>query len=127
MPMRNIFLIIFFFSLSVSVCNAQLLHRNSSRHVEKGLFGKSLSKKKTIKVKEPRTVNKAKKKQEANQQRLKNDYEQSIKRSQKRTIAIQTPDVQNRMKQNQKDFAIRDKAKRKKVKSSTTKARRKYK
>ena len=126
MPMRNIFLIIFFFSLSIGICNAQLLHRNSSRHVEKGLFGKSLSKKKTIKVKEPRTVNKAKKKQEANQQRLKNDYAQSIKRSQKRTIDIQTPDVQNRMKQNQKDFAIRDKTKRKKVKASSIKARRKY-
>ena len=124
--MRNIFLIIFFFSLSIGICNAQLLHRNSSRHVEKGLFGKSLSKKKTIKVKEPRTVNKAKKKQEANQQRLKNDYAQSIKRSQKRTIDIQTPDVQNRMKQNQKDFAIRDKTKRKKVKASSIKARRKY-
>jgi hypothetical protein len=124
--MRKFFLFIFFFSLSIGICNAQLLHKNSSRHIEKGLFGKSLNKKKTIKVKEPRTVLKAKKKQEANQKRLKNDYEKSIKRSQKRTIAIQTPEVQDRMKQDQRDFTNRDKAKRKKVKSGTKKARRKY-
>ena len=124
--MRKSFLIVLLFSLSISICNAQLLHKKSSRHIEKGLFGKSGSKKKTIKIKEPRTVNKAKKKQEANQQRLKNDYAKSIKRSQKRTIAIQTPDVQERMKQNQKIFAQRDKTKRKKTKSGSSKARRKY-
>lgn len=124
--MRKSFLIVLLFSLSINICNAQILHKKSSRHIEKGLFGKSPGKKKTIKVKEPRTVNKAKKKQEANQQRLKNDYAKSIKRSQKRTFDIQSPDVQERMKQNQKNSAQRDKAKRKKKKSGTSKARKKY-
>jgi preprotein translocase subunit SecF len=124
--MRKSFFIVLLFSLSISICNAQFFHKKGSRHVEKGLFGKSPGKRKTLKVKGPRTVNKAKKKQEANQQRLKNDYAQSIKRSQKRTIAIQTPDVQERMKQNQKSFAQRDKTKRRKTKSGSSKARRKY-
>jgi long-subunit fatty acid transport protein len=81
---------------------------------------------KEAKVKEPRSVLKAKKQQEANDKKLKKDYEKSIRQSQKRTIDIQTPEVQARMKQNKKDSAVRDKAKKKKVKTGTKKAAKKY-
>jgi hypothetical protein len=72
-------------------------------------------------------VLRAKKKQEANDRKLKRDYDKSIRRSQKRTIDIQTPEVQKRMKQNKKDFSARDKEKRKNVKAATRRAGKKYK
>jgi hypothetical protein len=50
-----------------------------------------------------------------------------VKQSQKRTIDIQTPEVQDRMKQNKKDTAARDKEKKKKVRSGSMKAGKKYK
>lgn len=125
--MRKIFLFVFILSLTICSCNAQIFHKNASRKAEKGLFGKFLGNKKEVKVREPRSVLKAKKKQEANKRKLKSDYEKSVKRSQKRTIDIQTSDVQARMKQNQKNSAIRDKAKKKKVKTNTKKAGKKYK
>jgi len=124
---EKILLLVFILILSVNSSNAQLLHRNASRNVEKGLFGKSLGKKKKVKVKEPRTVLKAKKKQEANARKLKKNYEQAIKSSQKRAYDIQTPEVQERMKQNQDNIIIRDKTKKKRVKSSSKKAGKKYK
>jgi hypothetical protein len=127
LSMRKLFLFVFILSLAIGSCNAKLFKKNASRSTERGLFGKSIGKKKERKVKEPRSVLKAKKKQGANDRKLKADYEQSVKRAQKRTMDIQTPEVQVRMKQNQKNSAVRDKAKKKKAKTSTKKAGKKYK
>ena len=127
LSMRIFFLFVIILSLTISLCDAQIFHKNSSRKVEKELFGKSPGNKKKVKVREPRSVRKAKKKQEANKRKLKSDYEKSVERSQKRTIDIQTPEVQARMKQDRKKSAIRDKTKRKKARTSTKKAGRKYK
>jgi len=124
--MKKILLLIFISTLAIGSANAQFFHRNASRSAEKGLFGKSLSKKKQVKVKEPRSVMKAKKKQEANENKIKKDYATHVKRSQKRTVEIQTPDVQERMKQNQKNLELRDKAKKKKTRTVGKKAGKKY-
>jgi len=124
--MKKILLLIFISTLAIGSANAQLFHRNASRSAEKGLFGKSLSKKKQVKVKEPRSVMKAKKKQEANENKIKKDYTAHVKKSKKRTIDIQTPDVQERMKQNQKNLELRDKAKKKKTRTVGKKAGKKY-
>ena len=59
---------------------------------------------------------KAKKKQEKNEKKLKKEYAKSVERSRKRAYDIQSPEVQARMKQNQKDTALRDKEKKKNVK-----------
>ena len=64
LSMRNFFLFLFISLLTIGTCNAQILHKNGSGRAEKALSGKSVNRKK-IKVKEPRTVIKAKKKQEA--------------------------------------------------------------
>lgn len=125
--MKKLLLLIFITTLALGSANAQLFHRNAARSAEKGLFGKSLNNKKQVKVKEPRSVLKAKKKQEANEKKLKKDYAASVKKSQKRTIDIQTPEVQERMKQNQKNLELRDKAKKKKTRTSNKKAGKKYK
>ncbi|MGC1390591.1 MAG: hypothetical protein WA816_06110 [Bacteroidales bacterium] len=121
--LRKYFLFLFLFSLSAGSCNAQIFHKNP----EKQLFGKTLGKRKEVKVKEPRPVHRAKRKQEANDRKLKKDYEKTVRQSQKRAIEIQTPEVQTRMKQNKKDYTKRDKEKRKKVKASTKRAGKKYK
>lgn len=115
-----IFLIIM--SVGVSVCEAQ-----SPRNPERRLFGKSLGRKKEVTVKVPRTVNKAKKKQEAKLEKQKKDYAHFVIKSQKRSVEIQTPEVQARMKQNKKDSDANYKAKKKKASASTKNAGRKYK
>ena len=125
--MRKLGLIVFISLLSVGICNSQVLRKNTSKKAEKGLFGKSTGRKKEIKIKEPRKVLKAKRKQESNEKKIKRDYAQFIKKSQQRTYQIQTPEVQARMKQNQKDSAIRDRAKKKNAKTTSKKAARKYK
>jgi hypothetical protein len=121
--LRKFFLIAFVLSLTIGSCNAQIFHKSP----EKKLFGKTLGHKKEAKVKEPRTILKARKKQEAKEKKLNKDKAKSVKRSRKRTLDIQTPEVQARMKQNQKDFTLRDKAKKKNTKATTKKARNKYK
>lgn len=123
LSMNKLFLLMFILSLSIGSGNAQIFHKDP----EKKLFGKSLGNKKEAKIKEPRVVLKAKKEQEAKEKKLKKDNAKSVKMSQKRTIDIQTPEVQARMKQNKKDSDIRDKAKKKKATSTTKKAGKKYK
>jgi len=125
--MRKFLLFLFISLMTIGTCNAQIFYKNVSRKTEKGLFGKTRRKNNEIKVREPKKVTRAKKKQESNQRKLKNDYNKSVKRSQKRTIDIQPADVQARMKQDKKNSAIRDKAKKKKVKSATRNAGKKYK
>jgi len=125
--MKKFFLFIFIFSLVVGSANAQLIKKHDSRKGEKRLFVKIFGNRGAAKVKEPRAVLKAKKKQEANDKKMKRDYVKSTKASQKRTYDIQTPEVQARMKQNKKDSSARDKEKKKKVKKTTKKAGKKYK
>ena len=126
LSVRRIFIILFILTVAVSSADSQIFRKNASRKAEKDLFGTSLSKKKAPKVKEPRSVTRAKRKQEAKKRKLDKDYEKYVKKSKKRAFDIQTPEVQERMKQNQKDTAIRDKLKKKKVRSGTKKAREKY-
>lgn len=111
------FLVLF---ISIGSANAQLFHKDP----EKQLFGKSH--RKEPKVKEPKTVLKAKKKQEANDRKLQKEYDKDVKRTQKRSVDIQTPEVQSRMKQNKKEYTKRDKKHKKKVRASTKRAGKKY-
>ena len=127
LTVKRIFIILFILTVAVGSADSQIFRKNASRKAEKDLFGTSLSKKKAPKVKEPRSVTRAKKKQEAKKRKLDKDYAKFIKKSQKRTIDIQTPEVQERMKQDKKDTAARDKEKKKKIRSSTRKAGEKYK
>lgn len=124
--MRRIIFLVFILSLCIGPAKAQILHKNAGRKAERGLFGKTVGNKKETKVREPRSVLKAKKKQEAKERKVKKDYAKAVKRSQKRTIEIQTPEVQARMKQNQKDATLRDKIKKKTIRTSSKKAGRKY-
>jgi len=114
------------FAIIISACTT-ICEAQSARNPERRLFGRSLGRKREIKVKEPRTVNKAKKKQEAKLKKQKKDYALFVIKSQKRSVEIQTPEVQARMKQNKKDSDANYKTKKKKVSASTKDAGRKYK
>ena len=96
------------------------------KKIEKGLFGKSLGKTKTKKVKEPRKVIKAKKAQEKNDAKLEKDYTKFVDASRKHSIDIQTPEVQARMKENIKQTALQNKQKRKASMASSREAGKKY-
>jgi hypothetical protein len=124
--LRQIVLFIFVVFFIPGVCNAQFSKSSTSKNPEKGLFGKTGGNKKTAKVKEPRAVTKAKKEQEKNQKKLKKEYAESVERSKKRTYEIQSPEVQARMKQNEKDTALRNKEKKKIIKANSKKAGKKY-
>jgi len=117
---KKILFIFFVLFIAIGSAKAQLFHKNP----EKQLFGKSH--RKEPKVKEPKTVLKAKKKQEANDRKLQKEYDKNVKQSQKRSIDIQTPEVQTRMKQNKKEYTSRDKNHKKKIRASTKRAGKKY-
>jgi hypothetical protein len=119
---RKFLIILFLLSLTFTQGNAQIFHKNP----EKKLFGKTVGNKKQVKVSEPRSVSRAKRKQEANKKKLDKEYKKSVQKSRERAYDIQTPEVQDRMKQDQKNLADRDKTKKKRVKKSTKKAGKKY-
>jgi hypothetical protein len=122
--LRKLFLFLFLLSLSIGSCNAQIFHK---KNPEKQLFGKTANSRREAKVKEPRSALRAKRKQEANDRRLNKEYDKNVRRSQQRTIDIQSPDVQSRMKKNKKDYTLRDKKKKSETEAGTKKAGKKYK
>ena len=125
--LRRSLLFIFLTVFILGPCSAQSSFKSSGKNPEKALFGKRSGKTKKIKAKEPRSVLKAKREQERNEKRLKKEYAQSVERSRERAYAIQSPDVQARMKQDQKDIAVRDKEKKKNIKAGSRRAGKKYK
>jgi hypothetical protein len=127
LPLRQLVIFVFIFSIGISVCNAQTAGKGGPRNPEKSLFGGKSRKVKTTKVREPRKVSKAKKAQAKKEEKVKKDYNNYVDVSKKRAYKIQTPEVQARMKQNQKDITVREKGQKKKTHSTTRKAGKKYK
>jgi hypothetical protein len=122
--LRFIIIIIIITATSNS-CEAQKIRKNSYRNPERALFGKSLSSKST-KIKEPRSVSKAKKKQAKNEKRLKKEYADFVDRNRQRSVEIQTPEVRERMLQNRKEAEERSVERRKNIKANSRKTARKY-
>lgn len=75
---------------------------------------------------QPRSAKKAQKKQDAKEANKKKAIKNSSRVAQKRSYEIQTTEVQARMKQNKKDIAARDKARKKNNKAGTKKGAKKY-
>jgi hypothetical protein len=124
LPVKKIILFFMILSLTVSHCEAQRYKRNT-RNPERELFGKSLNNK-TVKYREAPSIVRAKKKQEANQKRLKKEYNDYVKNSRKRAVEIQSPEVKERMRENRKEADSKYKAKKKRMSDSSTKAGKKY-
>ncbi len=79
------------------------------------------------KVKVFKNPEKAIKKQASKERKMKKDYELFVKKSRKRSIAIQSPEVQERMKKNHKDTKDYYKSQNKSQPAGSKKARKKYK
>lgn len=124
--MKKFVLIVLIMSMVQVMCNSQGIGKSAPSKPDKGFFGKIPGNNRKDKIKRPGSVRKAQKKQEANKKKLKKEYEKSILKSKERTFEIQTPDVQERMKQNKKDTAEHNKAKKRHVRKSSRKAGKKY-
>jgi hypothetical protein len=122
---KKIFFIFLILFCAVSVCEAQR-YKRSIRNPERELFDKSLNTK-TVKFREAPSIVRAKKKQAANEKKLEKEYNTYVKKSRKRSIEIQSPEVKVRMVQNRKDADLKYKEKKKKRNESSRRAGRKYK
>lgn len=122
---KRIFALAIVFLFTVSASSGQE-NKRYVRNPEKNLFGKSLNNKK-VKVKESRSVVRAKKKQANAQKRQEKEYADFVKKNRSRALEIQSPDVRTRMKQNRKEADTSYKNKKKKVEKDTRAAARKYK
>jgi len=123
---RFVFLVLVLI-VSISVCNGQPGISGAAKAPKKGLFGISFGKNRNSTVKAPKTAGQVKKEQEKKKKKADADYAKSVKESQKRTVKIQSPAVQDRMKQDQKEIASREKVKKKKVSSAPKPTAKKYK
>jgi hypothetical protein len=117
----SVFLILF---CAVSVCEAQK-YKRSIRNPERELFGKSLNTK-TAKYREAPSIVRAKKKQAANEKKLDKEYNAYVKKSRKRSVEIQSPEVKARMLENRKESDLKYKEKKKNRTESSKKTGRKY-
>jgi hypothetical protein len=125
---RNLIIFLIVLCTAFVTVDGQSAGRTKGRNPEKSLFGKTRKvKTRDTKVKESPKVTKAKKTQEKKQARLKKDYFNYVDASKKKAFKIQSPAVQSRMKQNQKDITDREKHKKKKKASATQRGAKKYK
>ena len=124
LQVKKLILLLLIISLSFSVCEAQK-SKGKINNPERALFGKSLNNK-TVKYKESPSVVRAKKKQAANEKKLKKEYEAYIKDQRKRAMKIQSPEVQTRMINNRKEADSKYKEKKKRNKQAARKTAKKY-
>jgi hypothetical protein len=124
--MKKLFLGFLIISVLQEMCNCQDIGKTAPSVPHKGLFGILHLNGRKDKIKYTGAARKAQKKQEAKKKKQKKDYEKSILMSQERTFEIQTPEVKTRMKQNKKETAGRNKAKKRHVRRSSRKAGKKF-
>ena len=115
------------FSFAVTICQAQNIQKPPAQKQGKGLFGIFSGKNKKVKTKGPVSAKASRKQQEANDKKLKKEGAVYVKKNRERSIKIQSPEVQDRMKQNIKDSDSKYKARKKNNSTRTRKAGRKYK
>jgi hypothetical protein len=115
-PVKKLILFTMIFSLTVSECEAQR-YKRSIRNPERYLFGKSLNTKNV----------RAKRKQAANQKKLKEEYKTAVKENRKRAVKIQSPEVKTRMLENRKEADSRYKEKKKNMSNNSRRTGKKYK
>jgi hypothetical protein len=125
-----VFLLLLFFTGAESVAQTG----KSAKKYGVGNLSKSGFKKKApaiksseTKVREPKAVVKAKKEQEKKQKKLQKENDKAVASGNSRHFEIQPASVKERMKQNEKDNALRDKNRKKNIKKASKPAARKYK
>jgi hypothetical protein len=120
-------LVVLLIFISISACNGQSGISGAAKSPDKGFLGMSFGKNRNSRVKAPKSAARVQKEQAKKKKKADEDYAKSVKESQKRTLKIQSPAVQERMKQNQKEIVSREKEKKKKGSTLAKPAKRKYK
>jgi hypothetical protein len=120
---RQLIVFLLVSSIGVTLCQAQ---DRAPKPAKKGIFGLFSGKKKPGTIRAPRSAHQVKKEQEKKKKQNDLAYAKAVKESQKRPIEIQTPEVRNRMKQDQKDIEAREKARMKKSSKAARTAGKKY-
>jgi len=124
---RQLIITILIFVIFISFCDAQPVGTGPVGRTKRGFFSRIFVKKQNTGVKKPKSASQVKKEKEKKDKIKREANAKSSSETQKRTHKLQTPEVQARMKQNQKDIIEREKARKKKTSESTRKARQKYK
>jgi hypothetical protein len=101
-------------------CSGRFAQARAAHKVERQMAGSSKGGKESFRVRV------AKKQQENRQRKIKKNYAKHVENSRKRTFEIQSPEVKERMKQDESNRKLREKIKTKKVKTATRKAGNKY-
>jgi len=112
---------------SAAVAQTSVFDRWKARRTEKNMSGSKRKVAKEKKIREPRSVTRAKKEQAKREAALKKDYQNLVEENKERHFEIQSDEVKERMKQNEKEIKAREKARRKAVRQAGRKARKKYK
>lgn len=118
------FLLILALISALQVCEAQP-NKKYVRNPEKALFGKSLHTR-DKKIREPRSVVKAKKKQEKAAKKKDKEYAAYVKKNRKHSLEIQSPEVRSRITNNMKQSENNYVLKKKKESRNSRKAGKKY-
>jgi len=122
---KKLLFFLLIFSFTLTVCEAQSFERPRAHKLQKNVRKRPM-KSKTIKVREPRSREKAKKKAEATDRKNRREYAKYVRDNQKRSLEIQTPVVRERMKKNMKTANANYKAKRKMVATTGKRSGKKY-
>ena len=124
---KKLLIFLMIFSLTSVLAEAQPPKRIQVPVQSRSAQNRAPKKSAKAKAKGPVSIKNAKKKQEAKEKKDDRDYKKYVKENQKRSIEIQTPEVQDRMKQNMKNANSNYKAKKKNSAARTKKAGKKYK
>jgi biopolymer transport protein ExbB/TolQ len=122
---KRLLLFFLIFTFTLTICEAQSFNRPRVNKLQRNA-PKKPKKSKVIKIAEPRSVGKAKKKAEAVERQNKKEYAKFVKENQKRSLEIQVPEVRERMKNNMKTADANYKNKRKIAASAGRKTSKKY-
>lgn len=120
------FLITILIIFSVTAGESQSFERPRVPEVAKGVSKKPPGRRKQVKIMEPRSVSKAKRKQKAEEKKREKAYIKQLEDDRKHHLDIQTPEVRERIIQNRKNSESNYKARKKAVASRNKKAGKKY-
>jgi hypothetical protein len=118
----SVVILTFVFTLS----DAQSFRRPPAPGQGKNTLKRSPASKRQLKIREPKVVEKAKKKQTADEEKRKRDYKKYVKENRQRSLDIQSPEVRERMMQNRKNADLNYKNKKKLITARAKNAGKKY-
>ena len=118
--------------VTISVVNIDAQTGKAAKKYGKGTisksgFRKSAPKTKEAKVKEPKAVIKAKRELEKKEKARKKEEARAVREGKVRHFSIQSDSVKERMKENEKAVATREKERKKNIKKASKPAARRYK